>query len=352
MFRLLRLVLLLACTPGLRAAELEFDFTQLAATNWTAQFRSVVAGEGRVGEWKIVPDEIVPRSAIPQITPRKPEKTDVLAQVSREPTDKHYPMLIYEPELFRDFKMTLRFKTVSGEKERMAGIVFRYLDEKNFYYVRASSLGNTFRWFKVVNGVLSDPIGLPLEIPSGVWHDLSVECKGTQINCRLNDTVIPTLSDPTFYLGKIGFWTKSDSVSHFADVKIIYTPHVTLAQTLLKETLAKFPKLVGLRLTGQPEKDGPLKVIATSVPEELTLPADTVTQAVFNRGATFFGRDQERDIVSVTLPLRDRNGDVVVAVRIEMKSFIGQTDESILARAIPIRKEMQGKILSAKDLYE
>lgn len=352
MFRLICLSLLLAVLPGVRAAELEFDFTQLAATNWTAQFRSVVAGEGKPGQWQIVTDEIVPRSAVPQVTPRKAVKTDVLAQVSRDPADKHYPMLLYEPELFRDFKMSLRFKTVSGDKERMAGIVFRYQDEKNFYYVRASSLGNTFRWFKMVNGILSDPIGVPLEIPSGVWHDLSVECRGTEINCRLNDTVIPTLSDPTFFLGKIGFWTKSDSVSHFADVKLTYTPHVTLAQTLVKETLAKFPRLVGLRLTGQPEKDGPLKVIASTAPEDLALAADTVTQAVFNRGATFFGRDHERDIVSVTLPLRDRNGDVVVAVRIEMKSFLLQSDEAILARAIPIRKEMQGKILSAKDLYE
>ena len=352
MFRLLCISLVLALAPLARAAELEFDFTQLSATNWLSQFRSVVAGEGKPGAWKIVLDEIVPRTALPQVTPLPPVKTDVLAQLAQDPTDKHYPMLIYQPEVFRDFKISLRFKTVSGVKEQMAGIVFRYQDEKNYYYVRASSLGKTFRWFKVVDGLLSDPIGLPVEVPAGVWHDLSVECRGTQINCRLNDTAIPTLSDPTFSLGRLGFWTKSDSVSHFADVKITYTPHVSLAQLLVKDTLAKFPRLVGVRLTGQPEKDGELKVIASSVPEELGMVADHVTQAVFNRGATFYGRDKERDIVSVTLPLRDRNGEVVAAARIEMKSFLGQTDDSILARAIPVRKDMQDKVLSAKDLYE
>lgn len=352
MLRIICVLMLLGFAPRLRGAELEWDFPLMAGTNWMSSFRSVVGGEGKPGEWKIVADEIVPRSGLPQVTPRKPEKTEVLAQLSRDGTDKHYPMLIYEPEVFRDFKLTMRFKTVAGEKERMAGVVFRYQDERNYYYVRASSLGNTFRWFKVQDGKLSDPIGLPVEIPSGVWHDMSVECKGTEIKCRLNGSEIPALSDPTFYLGKIGLWTKSDSVSHFAEVKITYTPHQSLAQVLVKEIMTKFPNLLGLRLTGQPEKDGPLKVIASSKADDLGWTPDAVTQAVFNRGATFYGRDKERDLVSVTLPLRDRNGDVVAAARIEMKSFLGQTDENILARAVPVRKEMQGKVLAAKDLYE
>ena len=187
--------------------------------------------------------------------PRKAEKTDVLAQLSRDPSDNHYPMLIYEPQVFRDFKITMRIKTVAGEKERMAGIVFRYQNERNFYYCRASSLGKTFRWLKVVDGVRSDPIGPDVEIPSGVWHEMSVECKGTEIICRLNDVAIPAISDPAFYVGKIGFWTKSDSVSHFGDVRITYTPHITLAQQLVLDTLKTFPRLVMVRISGKPSGD-------------------------------------------------------------------------------------------------
>ena len=145
------------------------------------------------------------------------------------------------------------------------------------------------------------------------------ECKGTEIICRLNDVAIPAISDPAFYVGKIGFWTKSDSVSHFGDVRITYTPHITLAQQLVLDTLKTFPRLVMVRISGKPSGDGPVKIIASSVADEVGQAADNVTQSVFNRGATFYGRDKEKDTVSVTVPLRDRNGDVVAAARIEMK---------------------------------
>jgi len=107
-----------------------------------------------------------------------------------------------------------------------------------------------------------------------------------------------------------------------------------------------------VRISGKPSGDGPVKIIASSVADEVGQAADNVTQSVFNRGATFYGRDKEKDTVSVTVPLRDRNGDVVAAARIEMKSFLGQTDESILARAMPVKNDMQAKVLTAKDLYE
>ena len=59
-------------------------------------------------------------------------KRPVLAQLSKERTDEHFPMLVYEGETFGDFKLTTQFKIADGKDEQMAGIAFRIQDEKNY----------------------------------------------------------------------------------------------------------------------------------------------------------------------------------------------------------------------------
>ena len=83
----------------------------------------------------------------------------VLAQLAQDPTDEHFPLLIYEGETITDFTLTTRFKTVNGVVEQMAGIAFRIQNETNYYVVRASSLGNNVRFYKVVNGQRGPLIG-------------------------------------------------------------------------------------------------------------------------------------------------------------------------------------------------
>ncbi len=110
----------------------------------------------------------------------------------------------------------------------MAGVVFHFQDEKNFYVIRASALGHNLRFYKVVQGIRSDPIGPTMDISVGVWHTLAVQCQGNQITCWLDGLLaMPPLQDNTFTAGKVGFWTKSDAVSYFCNTAIDYTPRVS-----------------------------------------------------------------------------------------------------------------------------
>src|SRR5205085_5063404 len=104
-------------------------------------------------------------------------KRAVLAQLAQDSADEHFPLLIYEDEVFDDFKLTTQVKTVKGTVEQMAGIAFHIQNETNYYVVRISSLGRTFRFYKVVNGERGVPVGPEMEIPLGVWHELTVNCK-------------------------------------------------------------------------------------------------------------------------------------------------------------------------------
>ena len=333
------------------AAEIKFDFSEMPLNQTPPGFRSTVSGQGKPGDWKVILDDVSPLIAPLSTNAPVVTKRAVLAQLSQDPTDEHFPLLIYDKEVFFDFTLTTRFKTVSGKAEQMAGIAFRIQDETNYYVVRASSLGNTFRFYKVVNGVRGQLIGPEVEISKGVWHELTVQCKGNEIRCRLDGReVIPPLTDTTFNSGKIGFWTKSDSVSHFAETRVTYVPREVPAQAMVRDLLKKYPRLLGLEIYAMTGSPSQLRLIASADEKGIGRPGGEVERDVLERGTMYYNK--EKTSVAVTSPLRDRNGDPVAAVRVVMKSFAGQTEQNALVRAMPIVKALRARVKNAADLTQ
>ena len=332
------------------AAELSIDFTRFAVGSSPTGFVSTVTGKGRPGEWKIVEDQ-VPSALAPLTANATIPMRRVLAQLDQDPVDEHFPLLVYQGETFGDFTLNTRFKCVRGITEQMAGVAFRIQDDKNYYLVRASSIGNNIRFYKFVDGERSAPIGPEIELPNKTWHELTVTCKGNQIRVLLNGKeVIPTLTDSSFANGKIGFWTKSDSVSYFADTKISFTARIPFAQDLVTSMMGKYPRLLGLKIYAYSGENPVLTTIASTVKDERGQPGDPTGEAVIREGKVYYGKSD--NTCSVVLPLPDRNGEIVAALRVIMKPFPGQTENNAVSRALPIKKDMQGRILSAKDLLQ
>jgi hypothetical protein len=347
-----KVLCLIACAlaGALQAAEIELDFNEFKLNERPAGFRSTVSGTGDPGDWKIILDEVPPLVAPFTPNPSGLTRRPVLAQLKQNPADEHFPLLIYEKGSFGDFTLSTRFKTVAGTLEQMAGIVFRFQDEKNYYYVRASSLGNTFRFYKIVSGQRSAPVGREIAIPKGLWHELSITCKGNQLSCMLNGKeVLPLFTDDSFTFGKIGFWTKSDSISYFAETRITYVPREIFVQTVVNEILRQYPRLLDLKVYSMAEPSK-VKIVASRDVKEIGQPGRRIEQDAIERNVSYYGK--EKDSVLVTLPLHDRNGESIAAVRLTMKSFLGQTEQNALARALPIIKRMEQRISSAKDLLE
>lgn len=344
----------------LLGAEHKFDFGEVNEGQTPAGFRSAVTGQGKPGDWKVLLVDVPP--LLPPLSPPAADthsstKRAVLAQLSQEPTDEHFPLLIYEAETFGDFTLTTRFKTVSGKTEQMAGLAFRIQDEKNYYVLRASSLGNTFRFYRVLNGERGNMVGPEVPIPGGEWHEMSVEAKGNEFRCLLDGKqVIPApvagahMIDNTFARGKIGFWTKSDSVSYFSDAKITYTHNEDPARGLVREMLKKYPRLLELKIYVPGTKPHSTRLVASRAEQGLGQDGTKTEQEVIGRAETYYGK--EKDSVSVIMPLRDRNGDAIAAVRVVMKSFPGQTEENAIIRAAPVVKSLQAKVQSLEDLIE
>ena len=184
MSRILSSVVFVICAASVFAAERVFDFGKTESGRTPEGFVAAVTGQGGPGEWKTVEDD-APSAFSPLSPGASGAKRRVLAQLSRDAADERFPLLYFVDESFRNFTFTTRFKCVEGKAEQMAGLAFRIQDEKNYYVVRASALGNTFRFYKFVNGVRSQPIGPEIKIASGVWHEMSVTCEGSGSRCCL-----------------------------------------------------------------------------------------------------------------------------------------------------------------------
>jgi hypothetical protein len=339
---------LLAPMLSALAAERTFDLTQTPEGQLPPLFRSTVSGEGPVGDWRVrYEDPAASSRSAPQSSVAT--RHALLAQESRDPTDERFPLLVYEGERFGDFTFTTRLRTVAGEVAQMAGIAFRIQDERNYYVLRISSLGNTAVFYKFVDGFRTPPISAQLQIPTGSWHELTVECRANQIRCLLNDReLFPALTDNSFLDGYVGFWTKSDAVSHFADARITYTPRETLAHLLVREIMGQYPRLVGLKIFAPDGPDNELRIVASSDPAEVGKPGGPVDRDVVQKSATFYGRDKQ--IAEVALPLHDRNGNPVGVVRVLLRRSPGQTQGAAVSRARPIANLIQERMQSAGDL--
>lgn len=346
---MLAVVLSLAAFPVARAAERKFDFSTMVVDQPPTNCFSIVAGQGLPGNWRVIMDDF-PLILQPLIGEKNAtSKKAVVAQLAPEFTDKHYPMLLLGHEVYWDFSFTTKFKIAGGSLDQMAGIAFRIQDEKNFYVFRASATDHNVRFYTVKDGEILKLFGPNVPMTTNTWHELTVECKDTMIHCFLDGKeAIPPLTDTSFSNGKIALWTKTDSISYFTDPKINYTLREPFIQGVLKETLLRYPKLLGLKvfkISGTP----PLpRMIASDMENELGTPGEPGVADVISSGHIYYGK--ESDYVTVVIPLRDRNGENLAAVRVKMKTFKGQTEENAIVRAIPVVKHMQEKIATADDL--
>jgi hypothetical protein len=158
-----------------------------------------------------------------------PTGKQVVAQLSEDRTNVRYPLLILADFSAKDVDLSVRFKPVSGKLDQAAGIVWRLKDKDNYYITRANALENNVVAYKTVNGkrssigIKGDPkaYGLKVEVPSGRWSTLRVRMVGDTAEVFLNDKKVLEVENDTFAdAGKIGLWTKADSITCFDDLKV------------------------------------------------------------------------------------------------------------------------------------
>jgi hypothetical protein len=200
------------------SAETVVDFEKDEPGSPPAGFQTALTGSGKPGVWVVVEDEKAPSGRL------------VLAQTDADSTSYRFPVCVLDAVTTKDADISVKFKPVSGRVDQGAGLVWRYRDKDNYYIVRANALENNVVLYKVQNGKRTD---LPLKgegrtygkkttVPSGAWSTLGVDVKGNLFAVSLNGTKLYEVEDATFPdAGKIGLWTKADSVVRFDDLRIV-----------------------------------------------------------------------------------------------------------------------------------
>jgi hypothetical protein len=188
-----------AATPG-RAETVSF-----AASKGLGDFEFALTGGGAPGEWSVVRDDA----------------TQALAQTGADPTDDRFPLAIYRPFSGRNVYVSIRFMPVSGKVDRAGGVVVRLTSAGDYYLARANALENNVRFYRVVDGKRQMIAGVDAPVASGAWHTLGIAARDDRFIILFNGRELFGATDAKVPgPGRVGMWTKADSVTWFESIKI------------------------------------------------------------------------------------------------------------------------------------
>ena len=205
------LSLLLISTIALAETKKEvlINFDQAVVDKTPEGFSTGLTGQGGPVIWAVQED------------PTAPSPSKVLAQLSTERAHMRFPVCVYDGLKAKDVLVTVKFKPVTGRIDQAAGIVARYLDQDNYYIVRANALEGNVNLYKVVGGVRKEFAGAAAAVSSGQWQILGLEVQGTHFKVFKDEKLLFEADDTTFANeGKVGLWTKADSVTYFDNLAI------------------------------------------------------------------------------------------------------------------------------------
>jgi hypothetical protein len=135
-------------------------------------------------------------------------------------TDNEYNVIVAPGGPYRAVSVSVRFKPISGSEDASGGIVVRF-SEGRYYVVRANALEDNFRFYYYDRGrhmLASASVAAPA---LDQWHQLQITAKGDRFQASLNDREMIDHGDDRFAVGRIGLWTKTDSVTAFDSLRIL-----------------------------------------------------------------------------------------------------------------------------------
>lgn len=164
-------------------------------------------GSGKQGAWVVKAEA------------EAPSPPNLLAQVDADATDDRFPMAVADNLSVRDVRVSVRCKPIAGSVDQACGLVFRYRDENNYYLTRANALENNVRLYVVKNGHRGQLESWSGPVTGKAWHELRIDARGDHFEVYWNGKKVIDGRDRTFPdAGRIGVWTKADSVTYFDDL--------------------------------------------------------------------------------------------------------------------------------------
>jgi hypothetical protein len=187
-------------------ARFEAEAVGTTPKGWT----SAMTGRG-TPKWTVEQDQTAPSKS----------------KVVKQSGQATFPLLLRDDSNIKDGFVEVKFKAIEGSEDRAAGLVWRARDANNYYVVRANALEDNVVLYKTVGGTRipleivgrTGGYGVDVPVPPAQWHSLRVDFKGSRFKVLYNGKQLFEVEDSTFSdAGKVGLWTKADSVTSFDEV--------------------------------------------------------------------------------------------------------------------------------------
>ncbi len=193
-------IIVTSITTALAAAEtVNFDDMKVGTVppSWTA----TQTGSG-TAKWSVEKDNSAP------------SKPNVLKQ-SGQGT---FPVCFKNDTNIKDGFVEVKFKPIAGKEDQAGGVIWRLQDANNYYIARANALENNVTIYHAIKGKRTEKKRTNVKVSSGTWHTLRVDFSGNHFTVTFDGKKAIEWDDDTFKnAGKVGVWTKADSITEFDD---------------------------------------------------------------------------------------------------------------------------------------
>ena len=129
-----------------------------------------------------------------------------------------YPVCLKDDTSIKDGFVEVKFKAISGKEDQAGGLIWRAKDANNYYVARANALEDNVTIYHTINGRRTEKKRSNMKVPTNQWHTLRVDFQANHFTVTFNGQKALEWDDETFKdPGKVGVWTKADSVTLFDD---------------------------------------------------------------------------------------------------------------------------------------
>jgi len=202
---------LIACSIAafvVAAEPLERDFESDMVGTSPAGFEFARTGGGAEGKWIVRIEKGAPHN-------------HVLVQESSDPADYRFPVAVLKEGSYKDVVLSVRARPLSGKVDQGFGLVWRYQNAQNYYVTRCNADEDNCTIYHTVNGSRRAFLNQSVRVAKLAWHTLKVEAVGSHFVLWCDGNKVLDASDETFRDGgKVGLWTKADSVIEFDDLTV------------------------------------------------------------------------------------------------------------------------------------
>ncbi len=339
----------------IQAADNPLSLSKQKLGKTPAGFRIIRVGPGKPGTAKVI------KTAVPNQSTGALEEHRVLEIAGGDSNSSHYTLLLLEKPKQKDFTYSTRFRITKGTGIRAAGIFFRMQpNQKDYYLLAVKPVAKEAFWTVYKNnlpvkGFLYDEE--QFTPPNDGWQTIKLTCENNNLKWTLNHRRDFVTYDPKkvpdYRDGIVGFWVRSDSQAQFAAPQIHTLKEERKLQlvNLLLKISRDNGRVLSLQLAARPREEAAPVVLASIDPKEIGKPAHEVIAKVLETKENFYGHN-EKGVATVTVPVKDRNGDTVAVARMRLRSKKENTERKDLAYGNVIAKQLQAEILDLHFLFK